>query len=551
MAEYKEFEQKYLTVLQTQLLLADTQNVAAEIGRGAGKSTEMLAPRLVRISYALPQSILLLVGPTYVFLLENIMPMLITYLNTYYTRGVHFEYGKTPPKHFKQPYTGVNKWTHTISFVWGTVVQLVSIDRPESAIGKSGAHIFVDEWLRIKEDTFRERILPTLRGNRHIFGHSCYFAGISGFSSTPNFENDHDWWLDFEGEMNKDLIKEIQYVAYRVMMAKTKLELTESEIYTKRYENFIRRWGAQLNDKRKGNWFYLKGSSFSNLLILGLDYMKQQLSGTQGNFDKFKLSILGIRPFRVKNMFFGRFSKSHIYTDSYKYNNIEIHSIEGKRKRSSRDLMHCDPNKPIIAGWDPGYFMSIVFAQEKKGELKTFKNMFAIHPDQHAALAKNINEFFQYHKKKEIILHYDRAGNQRKQSYKDHPKGHTDAKILKAYLEDLGWTVRLMSLGKKTIYHWQHYLLLGMLFGGGFERLPSMSICQYECEELISSIYMSPLKRTDGVIELDKSAEKKLDYADQAFWSPQIATAFMYLLFGLYEKFMPDSASESVMIEGV
>lgn len=48
-----------------------------------------------------------------------------------------------------------------------------------------------------------ERVIPTLRGDRQIHGKSHYFAGITGFSSTPNFENDHDWWLDYEQNMDK------------------------------------------------------------------------------------------------------------------------------------------------------------------------------------------------------------------------------------------------------------------------------------------------------------------------------------------------------------
>ena len=76
-------------------------------------------------------------------------------------------------------------------------------------------------------------------------------------------------------------------------------------------------------------------------------------------------------------------------------------------------------------------------------------------------------------------------------------------------------------------------------------------LCQNECEELISSIYMSPLKRTEGGIELDKSAEKKLDFKDQALWSPQFATALMYMLFGLYEKLMPSRVSSLSDYEGI
>jgi len=71
------------------------------------------------------------------------------------------------------------------------------------------------------------------------------------------------------------------------------------------------------------------------------------------------------------------------------------------------------------------------------------------------------------------------------------------------------------------------------------KKNPRLRICQNECEELISSIWMSPVKRTEGNIELDKSSEKKLDFEDQAYWSKQIPSAWMYLLFGLYEKLLP------------
>ena len=50
---------------------------------------------------------------------------------------------------------------------------------------------------------------------------------------------------------------------------------------------------------------------------------------------------------------------------------------------------------------------------------------------------------------------------------------------------------------------------------------------------------MSPLKKTDGVVQLDKSAEKTLPFDQQATLSPQIATALMYLVFGLYEGYLP------------
>lgn len=175
-----------------------------------------------------------------------------------------------------------------------------------------------------------------------------------------------------------------------------------------------------------------------------------------------------------------------------------------------------------------------------------------ITPDEHFEMAKKINDFFQHHQRKVIYLHYDRAGNQRKPRYKTNPKGQTDATILKSELETLGWTVHLMSQEQKTIFHWQHYLLLSRLMSERESRTPRIRICQNECEELISSIYMSPLKKTeDGSYELDKSSERKLDYKDQAWYSTQLPSALMYLIYGKYEKWLPAKNNKMPDIEGL
>ena len=61
-----------------------------------------------------------------------------------------------------------------------------------------------------------------------------------------------------------------------------------------------------------------------------------------------------------------------------------------------------------------------------------------------------------------------------------------------------------------------------------------------ECEALVSSINHSPLKRHKGRIILDKRSERLL-FEEQAPNSIQIASAFMYLLWGEYSKYLPDT----------
>jgi len=579
-----EIQEKYYSVIQHEALLADTTNIIGEVGRGSGKTTHMFAPRMVRVSFDMPRSIILLAAPTYTFIMDTIVPGIVSYLAQHYERGIYFEYGKEPPKHFRRPYTAVANWKHTISFAWGTVVQFISLDRPESGIGKNAVHIFVDEMLRMSENEFVERILPTLRENREIFGHSHYFGGITCFSSTPNFENDHDWWLKYAENVNKEATEQIKYVSYCILKAEGKMAqaqqklqlclsdpdnakkefgafsldpiITRCKTEIDEQSTFIKKWSKRLLQKRKedaGRWYYLKGSSFSNLAVLSLDYFKRVLAGSRSNFDKFKLSILSIRPAKVKEMFFARFAKKHIYKDSYTYKDgFDEQTIAGEYKRTSADLKYCDSTKPLILGFDPGNFMSCIVLQEKQNICRILKDFCVWTPRQHFEMAAEINEFFKPHKNKHIKLYYDRAANQRHEKYANNSKGKTDATILKRELEDLGWRVELMNVAQRTIEHWEHFLLFDVLLSERDKRAPKLRFCQFECERLISCIYMSPIKREKGSgIQLDKSSEVKLDYEDQQWWSTQLPSSLMYAIFGMYEKFKPSNMDETPALGGL
>lgn len=581
--DWARIQSKYHTSLQIRALCADPKNLFGEAGRGSGKTTYIFAPRILRISYDMPRSIIMLVGPTYVFLLETIVPEIITYLNTYYQRGIHFEYGRKPPEHFKRPYTEISDkgWAHTISFAWGTVIQFGSMDRPESFVGKNIVHIVADELLRIKENEFRERAVPALRADKSLFGHSHYFKGITGFSSTPNMDNDHDWWMDYQNNVNHDSMKELMFVAYKVLQAGGKIvklkndinQLTEQgkglAIVRKQEEiaklnRFIANWEGKLNTKRhekKNWWYYMKATSFSNLAVLGLDYMEQQLLASGDNWEKFNLSILTIRPNTIKDPFFPHFSAKHIFEDEYKYEygfgdrgpNIDTFSIENFGKtgglfKNSLDLKYCNPDAALLVGYDPGFFQSCTVAQKHRSgrieELRFIKDFYCWVPDEHAEHAEKFSRFFKNHRSRTIYLVPDRAAFRVSKSYrnaKNDKKGKTDLALFKAELESRGWNVIVQGV-RRTIEHWEHYMLWAKLLKENSDNLPRLRFSLNECECTISSIRTTQkLPDSDNWIEMDKSTERKLDYHDQAMYSPQLASAATYLVFHLYGHLKPEA----------
>jgi hypothetical protein len=539
--------------------LVDTCFLWCELGRGSGKTTHILGPRLDRVQNSMPGAVLVLAASSYRNIFDNILPGLMEYFGENYERGIYYEIGTTPPRHFKNLPVGIVNWKHTISFCNGCVVQFVSSDRPDSMRGKNAAHLFVDEMLTISEQKFLDYIIPTLRADRSKFGKSPYFMGISGFSSTPNFETDEDWFLSYEKNMNVQLIKNIQEIAFELDIRRVELEKARTELdfeKTAKLEKFVERWQSRLSELRKGQTFYIRASSFSNIKILGIDYIKNQIKSLK---DKTKLhtSIFAIRRLKVKDMFFGKFGKHNLFDDGYDYTFIDRMSADEQVEDSAKHLKYYDKKKPLIAGYDAGPFQSIVFAQKNnlKKEMRFLKNFWVYHPEQQDVLARKINDFFSDNCRKEIILHYDRAANQRDPEWKKYypsykPMGvnDTDAILLAQELRALGWTVILMSKKQKTIFYSQHYRLLNLIFDEKCKFIKIL-IDRNECEALVSSINHSPLKRSEGYIELDKSSER-LDFEEQAYNSTQIASAAMYLIWGEFHHLLPSSDQSENMPMG-
>ena len=116
------FQSKYLSVSQIAVKLADTATVICELGRASGKTTHILAPRLDRVQHSMPRSLIVLAASTYRDIFDNILPGCLEYFQTNYERGIYFEFGKPPPKHFAPCHTLIANWTHTVTFVNGAVV---------------------------------------------------------------------------------------------------------------------------------------------------------------------------------------------------------------------------------------------------------------------------------------------------------------------------------------------------------------------------------------------------------------------------------------------
>lgn len=548
----EEIDSMYLNRMQILAYLVDSNMLFAEVARGTGKTDGITGPRAVRCGYELAGETIALGHATYMALMSNIVPKLLTYFRTprgklkkpMLQEGIHYVVGTAKlPKHFQQTRQPIINPKHSIVFFTGAQIRLVSTDQPESVAGADIAHAIIEEMKHNKGDKLKSRVFPALRGGSAAARQSHLYGGVTGVSDTARVDlGEDDWFFDYEKAMDKNLIAEILTVAMHVDKAHLNIKLGKEVAKNQRR---VERWGKILRQQRKIATFYLRASSFANKEILGLKYFQNQLKTL--TTDEFLSSIANIRVRRVADMFFGYFNKNkHTYSDGYKYDTIHEFSLANTFKITCHYLKYLKPTDRLILGYDPGHFSSLVVgtvAGPRKNVLRIHKEHFVYHPKSHADLAKDFHDFWSDHPKRNIDLYYDRAGNQRKQKYAN-LTAETDAKQLKEKLDALGWRVTLKNRRQRTIFHYEHFNLFADIWSGK-PKTPEVLIDENGCPNLVSAIYLSPLKRTYGIVELDKTSELKVPLQHQAGLTTQIPSAMMYLVFSLFERYAKQGSRSS------
>jgi hypothetical protein len=572
------FEECYQNVMQIRANAIDSNVLIVEAGRATGKTEGVMGPRIIRVANDMPGELSFLVHKTYVALMTNVWPNIQAYFSkpvgdgrrSMLEYGIDYIVGESKiPSHFRKPRYPIAYPKHSILFRDGHHLQMVSSDQPESVAGRSGVHAFVEEMKHNKGEKLKTRLFPSLRGSSASIRMSPYYQGITGVSDTARLDLGEDnWYEEYENNVNQELIDEIASAAlylhaalykiyrnnHRLREEKNPVIIEALRLETEKAKRVVATWKSRLADMRRNASYYIRASSFANKDILGPKFFRTQLESL--DIDEFLTSICAIRKKEVVNKFFANYRKDkHQFSDGYRYESILKLDLREHFVLTSRYLKYYDKRERILLGYDPGHFSSVVAAQEKDygHELRVLKEFTCYYPAEQPELAKQIFEFFGTDAiNKQIVLYHDRAANKRRE---DLEKITSDARILKRELESYGFSVELMNEGQSTIYHWQQFKLLLLLFGEQSNSLPVCRIDENECPNLCSAIPLSPLKKTDGRIELDKSSEVKVPLKHQAGLTTQLPSALIYLLFGLYGdriqselRNIPDDLPENLVV---
>ncbi|EFL46851.1 hypothetical protein HMPREF9296_2524 [Prevotella disiens FB035-09AN] len=575
-----EFEKYYMNNVQLLANIIDPNMLYAEWARATGKTEGVIVPRLIRVANDMPGELSFLVHKTYVALMTNVWPNIQASFSrpvivngkqrAMLEYGIDYVVGESKlPSHFRRPRYPIAYAKHSVIFRNGAHLQLVSSDQPESVAGRNAVHAFVEEMKHNNGEKLKSRLFPSLRGGGADIRKSAYYEGVTGVSDTARVDLGEDaWFEEYENKMDKQLIDEIANVSfalnqssYKIYKLKAELRNTKNPVLieqirleNQRLQSFIARWKPRLADMRRNAIYYIRASSFCNKDILGAKFFKTQLDTL--DMDEFLTAICAIRHKEVTNKFFTTYDhERHQFKDSYIYNQILKLDLKDMFTLTARYLKHYNKREPLFVGYDPGNFSSLIVGQKKEygRRFDIIKEFWAYIPDDQQSLASQMYSFFGTDAINKVIhLYPDRAGNKTREEIEQIT---TDSLAMKAALESYGFSVILYNEGAPTIYHWQQFRLCQLLFGEKLPSLPIVRIDENECPNLCSAILISPLKRTNGKIELDKRSEVKESTRRRPGLTTQLPSAMIYLLYGLYADVIkselssiPDDLPENVAI---
>lgn len=523
MAKIKNISQEdteltFSTMLKILVDWIDCWMMVIVAGRGAAKSSEIHASRLMRVVEDMPGAPLAFIADTYVNLSTNILPAVkLGWKRKGWHEGTHYVTNQRPPDDWlKNCSIVVDDFKHTIFFPNGCVLFGGSLDRPSLLAGKSVVYMSSDEAKYQKEERVK-RAFPILRGDATRYKYSVYFLGMTITTDMPDTsEGEYDWVFDFAKSMNPLRISKILQ-AYGVLNDVRKKIYNEihgrnrdkklDELYRMEEDRLYK-----LNKTRYEQTFFMNASSLMNIQILTVKYIRGLFSSL--GIEEMMKSVLGMRPTLKKILrFYAALKETHFYNDGTDYDNYyDQFGYTGKVKENCRGLRYLKRDKKLEAGFDTGNMKSFVFGQPDGEYYRLLKFMYVIPTDSFRELGDMFVEYFEKHEKKEIDIYYDRAANNGERTGED-AAGQLAAAIEKdRHGKRTGWQVNLMSRGQGNINQNTEYEFMLELLTEENPNLPKLRIDASNCKQVKSSMQLAPAlikrKGNSKVVQKVKTSER-------------------------------------------
>jgi hypothetical protein len=429
-------------------------------GRGTGKTT-LSGDNSYEKVLKLPRSKGFFLGLTYHQVLNRYLPAITDRwtqlgLKEYINPRIpgHYIIGKRPPDSWVKPYKAARDYSHVISFVNGSCIEMISFDRPNQS--RSGNYDWgqVDEAQLIPKERFDKELKLAVRDNKNRFEGNPLHHSIDFYATMP-WTFSGFWVLEFEQMMQDD----------------------------------------------PDMFYYLESVTRDNVDVLGESYLI--------NCEKtlpyliYQIECNNKRFRKPPNSFYPSLNEEkHYYFKSFSYDQNDA----GLWVTTDSDIAG---SLPFDSSWDfNASFCSMILAQEhtKDNEARIFDNIYennlsSADADQsiiERLCIKFINKYAS-HPKKVIFIWGDRNGNNKIANSTE-----TFYQFIQRKLEGAGWSVILMVKGLDP-GHQEKYAVIDNILAGGNPNAVKVRINKNKCKELIVSMENTPITPE---FKKDKSSEK-------------------------------------------
>jgi hypothetical protein len=454
----------YLNRKQQEFLDAAQKTKTGIWGRGTGKTT-IIADHIVDFIHQMPRSkgalLMKTFGQAYTKALPEIFDRQAEYgfqEHMSMAEPGHFVVCKTPPKWWGKPFKQPRKYDNTITYINGTMFDLLSFDRPDLSRGGSYDWLIVDEAALINYDQFKKTVRPLLRGNTRKWNHPKRFTLII-FTSRA--------WKP-SGKWTETIMK-------------------------------------QLAAEHPDMYFYSEASAEENLEVLGADYfdrMKLEMDPLT-----YSVEILNKPISKLPNAFYEFLDEDkHTYEPEYTYN-YEDDSWQISEENDVRSDLPLEPSFDFNAKFTSATIWQDLRPADNK--LRMLRNFYVKYTNIEV-LIDNICDHYTNHPTKIVNIYGGKDGLSKF-------KLHNDLTIYDRIMQKFhsrGWhAILCVDVSLADVAHKLKYLVINNVLRGTNPELPTVEINAQSGKETFISMLNSPIR---GDFEKDKSSESD-NNVDQEF----------------------------------
>jgi hypothetical protein len=551
MLKSSENRDHYLTEPQAKIMMIDPNEAYIHLGRRGGKSTEILPHLMLNRVKDMPRAGFLFLGRTYQQVLTRTLPgVLYGWEKRGFYENVHYVIGKKPPTNWPKTHYAPKDYKHFISTISGTGFHIGSQDREGLVNSLTVWGIYGDESKFLMEERFKEDAVPANTAPAHFFPDHPHNRTIVLTSSMPDVPSGN-WLFEMEERMDEKLIKEIFFSA--VYLEHYREKYLKADPFSKpKLKRIVDSLQAHLDKLRRNAVLYVEASTFANIMILGIDYFRQQKETSK---EKFIKEICNVRPSQTTSPFYANLREKsvngkqpHFYTSfnyGRHYDSIDLSLVRNSKKMQEQVNCKGDDDvmksQPLAIGIDFGHRINCIITGQhdtNRNRLKLLKNHFVKQPKILNDVCEDWCKYYRFHPTKRLILFYDKqTGNLHMGNSKD-----TMAEQAVKIFEKHGWSVEIQPTGGQNPQHDLKYLLWNLCLIEDNPRFPSIRINEANCSELRQALLYTPAKDVNGKTKKDKSSEALKSIPDEV--STDMTDAADYLLWGLFSQLLHDDYVE-------